>query len=82
MQGHILCNGSDVAVLLMCTFRIYLGPVVSGKFCHSFPSYRCLSEIDQSPFTWTSNGAKALSSYLSSHRLSRCSLRRRCTRAF
>ncbi len=38
----------------------FTGTIVTGKFCHSFPSYRCLSEIDQSPFKWTSNGDGAL----------------------
>ncbi len=37
--------------------------VASPVNCATFPQldlYRCLSEIDQSPFTWTSNGAEAL----------------------
>jgi hypothetical protein len=37
-------------------FRIYQSPVNSA----TFPSYRCLSEVDQPFFTWTSNGAEAL----------------------
>lgn len=66
-------------------FRIYQRPS-SPVNSATFPSYRCLSEVDQPPFTWTSNGAEAL--WLATCQvtgllcLSRCSLRRRCTRAF
>ncbi len=74
-----------MTVTTKCVHFAVTVTIVTRKFCHGIPSYRCLSEVDQSPFTRTSNGAGAL--WLTSQVtgllcLSRCSLRRRRTREF
>lgn len=85
-QCRDICRKTQTWPFHSCIhFRIYQRPS-SPVNSATFPSYRCLSEVDQPPFTWTSNGAEAL--WLATCQvtgllcLSRCSLRRRCTRAF
>ena len=85
-QCRDICRKTQTWPFHSCIhFRIYPRPS-SPVNSATFPSYRCLSEVDQPPFTWTSNGAEAL--WLATCQvtgllcLSRCSLRRRCTRAF
>jgi hypothetical protein len=78
-----ICRKTQTWPFYSCIhFRIYQRPSPPVNSA-TFPSYRCLSEVDQPPFTWTSNGAEAL--WLTTCQvtgllcLSRCSLRRRCT---